>query len=92
MPINNVNPKAFLDVQLAIENPKQQVVLLDDYKYSNRPLSIHQKPSKIIPYVPLQPKKEGILERYFYLLMSVFFRRADRLKPIDICSSWRVQE
>lgn len=45
----------------------------------------------IIPYVPLQPKINGILERYFYPLMSVFFRRIDRLKPIAIGSSWRVQ-
>lgn len=92
VPTNNFNSKVFLDVQLAIENPKQKVVLLGDCKHSNRPLSIHQKPSKIIPYVPLQPKIFSITERYFYPLMSVFFRLINRLKPIAICSSWRVQK
>ena len=65
---------------------------MNDLARSNRPLNAHQKPSKIIPYVPLQTKKEGVLERYFYPLMSVFFRRTDSLKPIVICSSWRVQK
>lgn len=65
---------------------------MSDLARSNRPLNAHQKPSKIIPYVPLQPKIFSITERYFYPLMSVFFRLIDRLKPIAICSSWRVQK
>ena len=65
---------------------------MSDLTRSNRPLNAHQKPLIIIPYVPLQPKIFNIIERYFYPLMIVFFRRADRLKPIAICSSWRVQK
>lgn len=31
-------------------------------------------------------------DQYFYSLMSVFFRLPDRVKPIAICNSWRVQK
>ena len=58
----------------------------------NRPLNTGKKSLKIILHYPLQHTKRGILERYFYPLMSVFFRRTDRLKPIAICSSWRVRK
>ena len=30
--------------------------------------------------------------QHLHSLMSVFFRRTDRLKPIGICDSWRVQK
>lgn len=46
----------------------------------------------IILQYPLQEKINDFLERSFYPLMNVFFKRADRLKPIAICSSWRVQK
>lgn len=58
----------------------------------NRPLNAGKKSLNIILHYPLQHTKRGILERYFYPLLSVFFRRADRQKPIAICSSWRVQK
>lgn len=31
-------------------------------------------------------------DQYLHSLMSVFFRRANRLKPFAICDSWRVQK
>ncbi len=52
----------------------------------------HFKHVIIIPYVPLQPNLNSFLERYSYPLMNVFLKRIDRLKPIVICSSWRVQK
>ncbi len=58
---------------------------------SNRPLNAHQKPSKIIPYVPLQPKINEFLAGYFHPLKSVFFRLAGTTKLAIICSMWRVQ-
>ena len=58
---------------------------------SNRPLNTHQKPSKIIPCVPLQPKINGFLASYFHPLKSVSFRLAGTIKLAIICSMWRVQ-
>ena len=92
MPTNNVNPKAFSYAQIALKNPKQQMVLLSDYGRSNQAENANLKLLEIILHYPLQHTKRGILERYFYPLMILFFRRADRLKPIAICSSWRVQK
>ncbi len=58
---------------------------------SNRPLNAHCEPSKIIPYVPLQPKINEFLAGYFHPLKSVFFRLAGTTKLAIICSMWRVQ-
>ena len=58
---------------------------------SNRPLNAHQKPSKIIPYVPLQPKINEFLTGYFHPLKSVSFRLAGATELAIICSMWRVQ-
>ena len=63
---------------------------MSDLTRSNRPLNAHCEPSKIIPYVPLQPKIKEVFVRCFYSLMSVFFRLADRLKFIAIFSSGRI--
>ena len=46
---------------------------MSDLARSNRPLNAHQKPSKIIPYVPLQPKIFSITERYFLSLNERIF-------------------
>ena len=92
MPTNNVKPKAFLGAQIALENPKQQVVLLGNYRRSNQAVNTDLESLRIILQYPLQEKINDFLERSFYPLMSVFFKRVDRLKPIAICSSWRVQK
>ena len=65
---------------------------MNDLTRSNRPLNAGKKFLNIILHYPLQHTKRGILERYFYPLMSVFFGLTDRLKPIAICSSWRVRK
>ena len=64
---------------------------MSDLTRSNRPLNAHCELSKIIPYVPLQPKINGFLAGYFYPLKSVFFRLAGTTKLAIICSMWRVQ-
>ena len=92
VPTNNVKPKAFLGAQIALENPKQQVVLLGNFIPSKHALNTGKQSVIIILQYPLHEKINDFLERSFYPLMSVFFKRADRLKPIAICSSWRVQK
>ena len=59
---------------------------------SNQALNASNQSRIFILYVPLQPNKKWFLVRCFYSSMSVFFRLTDRLKPIAICSGWRVQK
>ncbi len=64
---------------------------MSDLIRSNRPLTAHCEPSKIIPRVPLQPKINGFLASYFHPLKSVSFRLAGATELAIICSMWRVQ-
>lgn len=59
---------------------------------SNQALNTGSRSQIFILYVPLQPNKKGLLVRYFHSSVSVFFGLIDRLKPIAICSSWRVRK
>lgn len=63
-----------------------------DFICSNRVLNAGKKPSTIIIQYPLQHEKNGLLERYYYLSISMVLRFFYRLKPIAIFSSWRVQK
>jgi len=64
---------------------------MSDLTRSNHPLNAYQKLSKIIPYVPLQPKINEFLAGYSHPLKSVFFRLAGTTKIAIICSMGRVQ-
>lgn len=63
-----------------------------DFICSNRVSNAGKQPSIIIIQYPLQHTKSGILERYYYLSISMILRFFYRLKPIAIFSSWRVQK